>query len=322
MPYSWDDDNDFSTSAGSGFSFHKARRSYDDVAIAKKKRTATYTFRSEFPKTQSKYPVVVGIDTTGSMQDWPRVFFDKLPLLYSEATKYLPDCEMSFQAINDFEADGEDVALQPGPFASGSQLEEIIGQLYPVGGGGGQSTESYEMFAAYNSFIEAPQALIKPVAVILGDEAPFMELPRAVAEHYGLGQGGAVTCREVFQRLHDRCEVFLVHKPYGGGDEAVLKVWREHALMSDERIITIEDPKRVVDVILGILGILTGKTALFKKELEERQTAGQARDVMGSLHRLDKTWHTAVDPTLRSASIVPGLDDIATTKGLELDEID
>ena len=40
MPYSWDDDNDFSTSAGSGFSFHKARRSYDDVAIAKKKRTA------------------------------------------------------------------------------------------------------------------------------------------------------------------------------------------------------------------------------------------------------------------------------------------
>jgi hypothetical protein len=317
MAYSWDDDHDFDVSVHRGYSYKAARRSYDDVAVAKNARKAHYTFREPFLETDSAFPIIIGVDTTGSMQEWPKTFFEKLPLLYKEAVKYVGDCAISFQAINDYFADGADNALQPAPFAKGAQLDEIIGQLYPVGGGGGQGTESYEMFAAYNSFVKAPKALIKPVAIILGDEAPFESLPKEVATHYELGTGGACSCKEAFKRLHEKCDVFMVHKSYFGDDKAVLEAWRTHALMADERILSIEDPRRVVDVILGVLGVITGKTELFREELEQRQEPGQVREVMQSLHRLQQSVQSPADLSQRSFS--PTLHDPSTADTVMLD---
>jgi len=321
MPYSWDDQHDFDADAGKGFSFHDARKSYDAVATAQAASQAFYTYKSDFPKTDALYPIVVGIDTTGSMAEWPEVFFEKLPLLYKEAVKYFPDCEISFQAINDFHADGADVALQPAPFGKGPQLDELIGQLYPYGGGGGQVQESYEIFAAYNSFLESPRAIIKPIAIILGDEAPFDEVPLEVCRHYGLSQHEAVSTRTVFERLHQKCDVFLVRKPYydsGAQDEPIIKVWREQALIPQERILSIQDPRRVVDVILGVLGILTGKVELFEQELVHRQKPSQAKEVLQSLHGLKVSHHQDLGPPQHSVSM--GLvDSSGKTNRLDLD---
>ena len=341
MPYSWDYDHDFDADSGKGYSFHSARKSYDDVAVAKTASEAFYTYESDFLKTDALYPIIVGIDTTGSMQEWPKVFFDKLPLLYKEAVKYFPGCEISFQAINDFHADGADVALQPAPFGKGPQLDELIGRLYPYGGGGGQGTESYEIFAAYNSFLEAPKAVIKPIAIILGDEAPFDEVPPAVCRHYGLSlpppapqksrgksqQSGKkakqaiVPAKMAFERLHQKCDVFLIRKPYygfGEPDEPVMKTWREIALMPQERILNIQDPTRVVDVILGVLGILTGKVELFEKELINRQNSSQVKEVLDSLHNLKHSYHTGVNLSQHSVS-QSMVDSSGQTKGLDLD---
>ncbi len=344
MPYSWDDDHDFETAGAAGYSFHSARRSYDDVAVAKTASKVFYTYKSAFLTTEAVYPIIVGIDTTGSMQNWPRVFFEKLPLLYKEAVKYFPECEISFQAINDYYADGADVALQPAPFGKGPQLDEVIGKLYPVGGGGGQSMESYEMFAAYNAFLQAPNAVIKPIAIILGDEAPFETVPQEVCDFYGLhdhharvgrtileklhlksrqaeGQEkpGGVPSQVVFHKLHEVCDVFLVRKPYHGGDEKVEEKWKTWALMPDERILMIRDPNRVVDVILGILGILTGKVDEFEQELINRQNESQVKDVIDSLHTLKQSYHSGMDGSQRS--MTHGLQDSSgKTKRLDLDE--
>lgn len=323
MPYSWDDDRDFSSdsSSSAGYSYTDARKSYDDVAVGKKAAKAFYTYKSPFPRTESPYPIIVGVDTTGSMSEWPKVFFEKLPLLYKEAVKYYPDCEISFQAINDFPADGADVALQPAPFGKGPQLDEFIGQLYPFGGGGGQGTESYEVFAAYNSFVEAPKAVIKPIAIILGDESPFNEVPRDVCEQYGLGRGEAVPSRVVFERLHKACDVYLVRKPYwgpGAQDEPMVKRWVSIAQMPRERILEIQDPRRVVDVILGILGVLTGKSGDFEKELVARQNEGQVKEVLDSLQNLKLSFHRTLAGPMNSKSA--GLDAGAKrSKGLDLD---
>jgi len=339
MAYSWDTDYDYDSGGGKGFSFHDARKSYDDVKITRSKKTGkktgkktdadsriykkvssvTYTYRSDFLKTDALYPIIIGIDTTGSMADWPKVFFDKLPLLYQEAVKYFPECEISFQAINDFPEDGPDVALQPAPFGKGSQLDEYIGKLYPAGGGGGQSTESYEIFAAYNSFLEAPKAIIKPVAIILGDEAPFDRVPEEVCQYYGLSEKGDVPSQEAFRRLHARCEVFLVRKPYygfGKPDEPIIKIWKNLAFIQPERILNIKDPKRVVDVILGILGIITGKADLFEEELIKRQEPSQVKEVMKSLRSLKATYHTGV---MTQQSRTSGLTGSKKTKGLKID---
>jgi hypothetical protein len=322
MPYSWDAQHDFDADAGKGYSFHDARKSYDDIAVAKTASEAFFTYRSGFLQTEALYPIVVGIDTTGSMEEWPKIFFDKLPLLYKEAVKYFPECEISFQAINDFHSDGADVALQPAPFGKGPQLDELIGQLYPYGGGGGQVKESYEMFAAYNSFLKAPKAIIKPIAIILGDEAPYDEVPAEVCAYYKLSKGEAVPARTVFEKLHQKCDVFLVRKPYyeTKKEEApIIKKWREMALIPAERILNIKDPKRVVDVILGVLGILTGKVELFEQELVERQNPTQVNEVLNSLHNLKVSYHKGIDPAQRSVSLGATGDPSQKKKGLKLD---
>ncbi|MEQ8223628.1 MAG: hypothetical protein ABRQ37_15050 [Candidatus Eremiobacterota bacterium] len=350
MPYSWDDDHDFT--GDDGFSFQDARKSYDnlpltkksktgstisgrkksktagvpslppkartydDVAVAKSESQVFYTYKSNFLKTDALYPVIIGIDTTGSMAEWPKVFFDKLPLLYREGVKYFPDCEISFQAINDFEADGKDVAFQPAPFGKGSHLDEIIGKLLPYGGGGGQVTESYEIFAAYNSFLEAPKAIIKPLAIILGDEKPFPYVPDEVCKYYEMGN---TSTEEAFKRLHSKCDVFLVRKLYNNSikeDKSIIDCWKKTALIKSERILHIEDPKRVVDVILGILGIVTGKTGLFEKELVERQEPSQVKEVLTSIHRLKTSYHK--DLSQKSVTSVTGKGN--KSKGLTIDE--
>ena len=319
MPYSWDNDNDYTAKSKKGYSFKNARKSYDDIAIAKTSSKAFYTYKNDFLKTDAEYPIIIGIDTTGSMDEWPKIFFNTLPLLYKEAIKYFPNCEISFQAINDFPADGADVALQPTPFGKGPQLDEFIGQLYPYGGGGGQTMESYEIFAAYNSFIEAPKALIKPIVIILGDEKPFPEVPAAVCKYYKLSNGEAISTKEVFKKLHQKCEVFLVRKPYygfGKADDEIRKVWHNLALMPYERILDIEDPRRVIDVILGILGILTNKTVIFEDELTKRQNKKQTTEVLNALSNL-KTYNTQHSIT---ANMKTKIDITQKTEGLDIDE--
>jgi len=313
MPYSWDDSHDYETKDITGsYSFKDARKSYDDIAVAKTSSKAFYTYKSPFLTTDALYPIIIGIDTTGSMEEWPSIFFEKLPLLYKEAIKYFPECEISFQAINDFYADGHDVALQPAPFGKGPQLDEFIGQLYPYGGGGGNGGESYEIFAAYNSFLKAPKSLIKPIAIILGDEPLFEDMPKEISQYYKFSKEGKVSTKEAFKRLHETCDVFLVRKPYVSldGDGDIIATWQKYGLMPKERIMTIKDPRRVVDVILGVLGILTGKADLFEDELKSRQEPKQVKEVMGALKTLKATYHGI----LSQNSVSGDLEDDKTEK--------
>ncbi len=314
MPYSWDTANDQYATEGQAYSFQDARKTYDDVAIAKTSQTAYYTFRSPTLTTDSPYPLIVGIDTTGSMETWPAVFFEKLPLLYKEAINYLPGCAISFQAINDYYSDGFDVALQPAPFGEGPQLDEYIGRLYPYGGGGGQMMESYEIFAAYNALLQAPQAKIKPVAIILADESLYDAVPDDVSAFFRLGKEETTT-RSAFERLHRKCDLYLVRKPYSDRRETedeIVAAWRKVARMNPEHILTIKDPRRVVDVILGILGILTGKEEHFQTELRSRQTPKQVQEVLRSLNTLKLS--ASQSAVTRNLS-----DDAPKTRRLDLD---
>jgi hypothetical protein len=134
-----------------------------------------------------------------------------------------------------------------------------------------------------------------------------------VAARYGLESRST---KAAFERLHQRCDVFLVHKKYGddGADKSVLKAWREQALMPAERILTIHDPRRVVDVILGVLGVLTGKFDEFERELKERQSAAQAKEVLRSVHALAASIHVSLDGKSRTAGAGG-----AKSKGLKVD---
>ena len=79
------------------------------------------------------------------------------------------------------------------------------------------------------------------------------------------------------------------------------------------------DPKRVVDVILGILGIVTGKVDLFEKELFDRQNPDQVREVLNSLHSLKKAYRTQTQMSQKSVTISGDSSNQIKTKQLDSD---
>lgn len=308
--YSWGNSyDDYRPKTRAGYSFEDARRSYDlptsartcsgrhllktpaatnvkvSEASSRTRETVRYTFRDGDIVTESPYPLVVAIDTTGSMKHWPRIIFQKLPLLYAEAQRYLPGCAISFQAINDYLADGAAACFQPAPFGEGPALDQLLQDLRPIGGGGAGFTESYEVAAAWNLVrMKAPMALAKPIVVFLGDEGPSAAIPHEVVRCLGLEDCASTS---VFRALHEAAEVFLVRKPYVRArsriDREITRAWQQVALLRPERILELDDPRRVVDVLLGILGAVSGRQAEFRAELTSRQSSAQSQSVLTTL---------------------------------------
>jgi hypothetical protein len=234
--------------------------------------------------------LIVVTDVTGSMGEWPAVMFGKLPYLRHELKQYLgEDAKLIMAAVGDGYSDTYPLQVK-NPADTFEEAKVALEGLVVEGGGGGQTKESYELAAAY--FADVPQVArsIRPILVFIGDEHPYDTVNKD--QLVALGLSGDVTSRttdEVFKELNAMYEVFLIHKPYGGGNSdsttnSVRAAWRP--LLPPEHIIPLDKPERVVDVIFGILAAATGKVPEFKKELSDRQTPAQVATVMTSLHGL------------------------------------
>ncbi len=300
MSYSWGDDNSVSSTAG-GNSFGSARRAYSSGSSgssrASPKRTYTKTSgggqsRSgsaiTYPldvklSTESTSPIVVAIDVTGSMQSWPETFFEKLPLLYGEVKRYLPDTEISFAAVGDVGFDSYPVQLCE--FAKGKSLDKKITSLYPEGGGGGNEKESYELIAyEYAEHCDMPKSK-NPLFFFLGDEGFYDKIPKTrVKEYLGHDIGETVSSMDIMTKLKSQFKVYALRKEYHNGESKIRGQW-ERALGA-ENVMMMEDPKRVVDCIIGVVANYAGEFGDFTKRLAKRQTKGQVNLVMSSLHHL------------------------------------
>ena len=52
-------------------------------------------------RSTSANPLIVAVDVTGSMSNWPFEIFDRLPLLFNTLSQYREGLEVSFVAIGD-----------------------------------------------------------------------------------------------------------------------------------------------------------------------------------------------------------------------------
>lgn len=77
-------------------------------------------------------PIVLALDISGSMSEWPRVFYDKMPMFYGSLVMqgYVPDPAVSFAAF----AGGKQ--LQASEFGQGVAIDGIIKKMWLCGGGG------------------------------------------------------------------------------------------------------------------------------------------------------------------------------------------
>ena len=111
--YSWGDDmDDWAKPAAYRFDAKTTEARKKDAERSEAVGPRTYHRKGTGPNvqltdpkkrvsTQTKTPLIIGVDVTGSMQSWPAEIFDRLPLLYQTLSQYRPDLEISFAAIGD-----------------------------------------------------------------------------------------------------------------------------------------------------------------------------------------------------------------------------
>ncbi len=243
--------------------------------------------------TKASFPLVIGVDVTGSMSTLPALIFEKLCILYNESLFFLPEelkdsFEISFGAIGDAYSDAH--PLQITDFGKGFELDQNIKSLYPEGGGGGQARETYELFAYfYTTHCEIPNAISapKPMFFFIGDEGYYSKVNRShIMKLIGDKPRTDQISKEVFAELKKKFDVYILRIKYGSEKEEaeINKMWVD--VLGKERVIMLVEPRRVVDTILGLIAANVDKFDKFKERIEIRQTPEQVDQVFSTLDGL------------------------------------
>jgi hypothetical protein len=221
-------------------------------------------------------PIVVAIDVTGSMGDWSKIIWDKMPMFYGQLLiqGYLKDPSLSFAAIGDAMCDK--APLQVCDFAQGNELDEWLSKIWLEGGGGGQHFESYELAAYFYARHTTLQKPTLPFFFFTGDEGfyPAIKAP-TIQNHFGDASSETMLAKTAFAELKEKFNVFLLHKDYGVRDKVIVDQWSE--VLGKERILVLPEPKAVVDVMLGAIALMSETRDLetYAADLKNREQTNE-----------------------------------------------
>lgn len=278
--YSWDEDT--STWYGKGtysYSTKGSARRREAAERAKAHGPRTYERKSgpndkvidphKHVRTESSNPLIIAVDVTGSMASWPFEIFDRLPLLSNTLSQYREDVGICFAAIGDATVD--QWPLQVTTFASGFDLEQLLGSLYGEGGGG-DAPESYGLFAHWvNTHVEIPNAQEPPFLIVFGDITMHPKIPKGQIAHYlGDHVPADVDAIEAWQKVCKTWNTWFLRRPTGKPGDKVDKQWGE--AISEQKVFHIEDEQRAVDYALGLIARAWGHFEDFQDNMRARQS--------------------------------------------------
>jgi hypothetical protein len=220
-------------------------------------------------KSESATPLIIGVDVTGSMANWPFEIFDRLPLLYNTLSQYREDLEVCFAAIGD--AGYDKWPLQVTTFASGFDLEQLLGSLYGEGGGG-DAPESYGLFAHWvNTHVTIRDDLEeKPFLIVYGDAPMHPNVPKKQIAHYLGDNGGQVDAIAAWQQVCQTWNTWFLRRPTGSPGDKVDKQWGQ--AVTEQKIFHIQDEQRAVDYTMGLIARSWGHFGDFQDNMRARQS--------------------------------------------------
>ncbi|MBM3153256.1 MAG: hypothetical protein FJZ96_13810 [Chloroflexi bacterium] len=285
--YSWDED----TSKWYGSAKYTYRSSGSEKRLAASERAKaagprTYQGRSgpiekvidpqKRIRSTSANPLIVAIDVTGSMASWPFEIFDRLPLLFNTLSQYRPDLEICFAAIGDAAVDRW--PLQVTTFASGFDLEQLLGSLFGEGAGG-DAPESYGLFAHWvNTHVEIENAADMPFLIVFGDVHMHPSIPRAqVMKYLGDDPQADVDAIDEWRKLTKRWNTWFLRRPSGKRGDQVDQQWAE--AIGEQKIFRIEDEQRAVDYAMGLIARSWGNFSDFRENMLARQSEDKVSQV-------------------------------------------
>ncbi len=250
-------------------------------------RSITTPINNNYPEAKHKLVstaanvVIIVMDVTGSMQDWPVEIFKRLPTLYIEACDYISsdDLEILFCAHGD--AAKRDLhPIQVARFGKGQELDDILSSFYMKCAGGGNGKESHELMAYYLLKQVDTSSAQNVYTFFITDEPPFETIDKSLAfQHLGLQLESAYSeTAIVFNALKTKMQLFGILCESGSyQSDPIIKQWKKY--LGQENVIHLDDHRRVVDVLLGVMAKLNDQSELFTSNLTKRQKGTKYADV-------------------------------------------
>ena len=242
--------------------------------------------------------IAVLFDVTGSMGSIPITLQKKLGELMNLMIikGYVEHPQILFGAIGDATCDR--VPLQIGQFESGIEMDDDLSRLYLEGGGGGQTTESYELAAYFMARHTAMDCLEKRgekgYLFIIGDESTYPTVKRKeVQAIIGDKLQADIPTPALFAELKNKFEVFhiLPSRASHGGDPRIRASWQS---LLGQNVLDLDDPAAVCETIALAIGLAEGKVDL-DEGLSDLRDLGVSDPVTRSVS-------TALAPLARTAS--------------------
>eukprot|EP01080_Neovahlkampfia_damariscottae_P005285 gene5285-8903_t len=244
-------------------------------------------------------PIVLALDITGSMGDWAKVIYDKLPMFYGEIIKkeYLKDPSISFCGIGDARSD--EAPLQVTEFGQGKQIDELISKIWLEGGGGGNGIESYELAAYFYARKCDIRTAELPFIFFTGDEGVYetVQVDR-LKDEFEMFEKEDIPTKDMFAELKKKFKVFHLHMPYFDKEADAKNIKQWSSFVGPENVIIFENPKAVIDVMLGTIAITNKKRTLqqYIIDMENRQqTVERIKEVTKALSKLETFDNDLID---------------------------
>lgn len=232
------------------------------------------------------------------------MILEKMPTLYSEANAAMQGAspedlasgrkleqllEISMCTITDARM-GDKHPFQAIPFSKGSDLVINMNRFNVSGGGGGNGKESYDLAIYYAArHIETPNVTggVKPLLIIAGDEGFYADIhPAEITHHFGDTLGAKLKTADLLQELKSKYHVAILRpetSSYLASEYAAIHSQWVDAL-GEERVLRMDDPRRLVDCIIGLCASNADNIDAGMKMLRRRQTDAQVREVLKTLH--------------------------------------
>ena len=227
-------------------------------------------------KSEAAAVLVVAMDVTGSLSTWTKELFNRLPLLYQDLGD---DIEILFIAFGDVKYRDP---IQVSRFGRGQVLETYLNAFDKNMTGGGNEVESAEVVAYYlDKYVDTSSAR-NCYTYFVTDEGilPTVSpnLTNEVCGHLGT-MTETVPTKSVMDRLLLKGFVFGVlanTNSYGAYtyENSFKPQWTD-VLSSPERLLLLDDSRRLVDVMLGVVAKVTNQYAKFTQDLASRQGGTQ-----------------------------------------------
>ena len=211
-------------------------------------------------------PLIVGLDLTGSMGMLAEILLKQgLGTTFEEtlARKPIPDPHLMVLGLGDIRYDR--APLQATQFEADMRITDQIQKIFVEGGGGGNSTESYDLawwFAATRTKIDCwDKDRRKGFLITVGDEEPPESLPRALMnDKIGAGLQADLSSADALAMALRTYHVLHVvveegHHARSAGPDRVAARW---AGLLGQNVLRLSDHTKLAEVIVSAIEVIQG----------------------------------------------------------------